>query len=494
MKKIEGLNRRYRNNQARLNVLKKINEIRDGDSFIHYKEKFYLQKGADDMDDETKKKLFVDYKMLNKVIELFTSFCPDLGLTVTKGKKASQKVELLKATLTAIKWSHLNSQIYDMLESKGDVFFYIYFDKVKQGKSKVKTKEWLIPRIRQLDTENMQHIVLDEANNPKAYIYKHTVYDEVIDYKTGDVEKTNEREEVIIFEKGKCTKIVDRKDSQGNLALDEEGKIIVDKTIVKNIELLADVIPLIHISSIKRQDEKFSIIPAEKYVDLCLIIDQIHSDVRAINRNLGFPKTMLLDCQITDGDGRIGGYIEVETKKNPDDMEGVRQGQIIDRQIKNGLDSAKWELEHAIDTLYDLVGITNPTLMQKVSSSDSSKMYNQVNMRMEQKIEGYIDNIIEGFKPFFQIVLTMNDLYVDKEDYGYSFAKPQSIIKNSAYDDLLIKQLELNTGYKTLYDLLKEKGFTDEEIDEHLKRYKEKLDEENSTKTKTVDTSTSNII
>ena len=324
-------------------------------------------------------------------------------------------------------------------------------------------------------------------------IYKHTVYDEIIDYKTGDVEKTNEREEVIIFEKGKCTKIVDRKDSQGNLALDEEGKIIVDKTVVKNIELLSDVIPLIHVSSIKRQDEKFSIIPAEKYVDLCLIIDQIHSDVRAINRNLGFPKTMLLDCQITDGDGRVGGYIEVETKKNPDDMEGVRQGQIIDRQIKNGLDSAKWELGHAIDTLYDLVGITNPTLMQKVSSSDSSKMYNQVNMRMEQKIEGYIDNIIEGFKPFFQIALTMSDLYVDKEDYGYSFAKPQSIIKNSAYDDLLIKQLELNTGYKTLYDLLKERGFTDEEIDEHLKRYKETLGEDSS-KVNPAKTSTSNIV
>lgn len=453
--------------------MQKINDIRDGDSFKHYKEKFYLQYGADDLDEERMRKLFVDYKMLNKVIELFTSFCPDLKLKATKGKKASAKTELLNATLVAIKWSSINSQIYDMLEQKGDVFYYIYFDKkIDKGNKK---KEWIIPKIRQLDTEKMQQIVLDEANNPKYYIYKHTVYDEVINYKTGEITKENEREETLIFEKGACHRISEVKNEKGEFVLDEEGKILVEKKTVKNDESFSDLIPIIHIPASKRQEEKFSIIPAEKYVDLCLLIDQIHSDIRATNRNLGFPKTMLLDCKITAGDGRIGGYIEVETKDTSEDLDNRRQGQVIDRQIKNGLDSVFSELKHAIDTLYDIVGITNPTLMQRVSSSDSSKMYNQVNMRMEQKIEGYIDNIIEAFKPFFQIVLSINGLYSEKEDYGYSFAKPQSIIKNSAYDDLLIKQLELNTGDKTLYDILKEKNYTDEEIEKHFEQLNEEI-------------------
>ncbi|MGL5100810.1 MAG: hypothetical protein ACRC6B_12415, partial [Fusobacteriaceae bacterium] len=447
-------------------MLTKINDIRDGDSFIHYKEKFYLQDGTDVLDDERMKKLFVDYKMLNKVVELFTSFCPDLEISVPKGKKSSDKVELLRAVVTAIRWSSLNSQIYDMLETKGDVFFYIYFDQIKTKGNK-KKGNWVIPKLRQLEAENMQQIVLDEANNPKYYIYKHKLFDETIDYKTGYITKENEREETIIFEKGKCHKVVDRKDSEGKLVLDEEGKIVVDKTTIKNDDSLSHIIPIIHVSSIKRQEEKFSIIPAEKYVDLCLLIDQIHSDIRATNRNLGFPKTMLLDCGIVDGDGRIGGYIEVKSNKSVDDFDS-KQGQIIDRQIKNGLDSVFSELSHAIDTLYDVVGITNPTLMNRVSSSDSSKMYNQVNMRMEQKIEGYIDNIIEGFKPFFEVALTMNSMYDTKEDFGYSFAKPQSIIKNSAYDELLIKQIELNTGYKTLHDILKEKNYTDDEIEAHF--------------------------
>ena len=457
-----------------MNVLNKISDIRDGDAFPHYKSKFYLQQGAETIDDERMRKLYVNHGVLNMLIELFTSFCPDLFLPATKGKSASKKIELLKATLTAIKWNDLNSQIYDLLEAKGDVFFYIYFEKDKsKGKNK---KQFILPKIRELDAEGMQTIILDEVNEPKAYIYTHKIYDEIIDYKTGAVTKENERNETLIFEKGKCHRIVDRIDEEGNLVVDEEGKLVVDKTTINNDDSFKDVIPLIHIASIKRQEEKFSVIPAEKYIDLCLTIDQIHSDIRATNRNLGFPKHMLLDCKITKGDGKIGGFIELESAKPTEETgEASSQGKVIDSQIKNGLDSVYTELQHTIDMVYDIVGITNPTLMKRVSSSDSSKMYNQVNMRMEQKIEGYIDNILEGFKPFFKIVLGINGLYNEKEDYGYSFVKPQSIIKNSAYDELLIKQLELNTGIKTLYDQLKDKGYNDEEISSHFKKINEEI-------------------
>lgn len=426
------------------------------------------------MDEERMRKLYVNHRVLNMLIELFTSFCPDLTLPSTKGKSASKKIELLKATLIDIKWSDLNSQIYDLMEAKGDVFYYIYFDKSKT-KSKGK-KEFMIPRIRALEAENMKYIILNEFNEATAYIYKHKIYDEIINYQTGEVTKENEREETLIFEKGKCHRVINRIDEEGNLVKDEEGKLIVEKKTINNDDSFKDLIPLIHIASKKRQDEKFSVIPAEDYIQQCLIIDQIHSDIRAINRNLGFPKHMLLDCKIVRGDGQIGGFIELESVKPAEDTgETQPQGKVIDSQIRNALDSVNIELNHTIDMVYDIVGITNPTLMKRVSSSDSSKMYNQVNMRMEQKIEGYIDNIIEGFKPFFQIVLAMNGLYNEKEDYGYSFAKPQSIIKNSAYDELLIKQLELNTGVKTLYDQLKANGYTDEEITAHFKRINEEV-------------------
>ncbi|MGL6185526.1 MAG: hypothetical protein ACRC1T_09140 [Clostridium chrysemydis] len=475
MIKIDGLNRRYKTNADRLRVIDKISDMRDGDSFFHYKNKFYIQNGADQIDDEKMRKLFVDYKMMNKVIEMFTSFCPDLEPTVTKGRNSSAKTELINKALSSIKWKNVNSQIYDMLESKGDVFYYIYFDEQYESKKKGKKKGQVIPRIRQLDARNMQYIILDDANNPKAYIYKHRIYDEVVNYRTGLVEKRNERDEILIFEKGECHRITDVKDENGELVLDKDGNIVTRRKTIYNDESFKDLIPIIHIPSKKSQDEKFSVIPAEDYVDLCLVIDQIHSDIRAVNRQMGFPRTVLLDCKFVDGDGRIGGIRTAETNKTNEDYDKTNQGQIIDLQLKNGLESTFSELANAVDNLYDIVGITNPTLMNRVSSSDSSKMYNQVNMRMEQKIEGYIDNIIEGFKPFFRILLLANGLYNEKDDHEYSFAKPQSIIKNSAYDDLLIKQLELNTGYKTLYDLLKEKGYTDSEIDNHFDKINEEI-------------------
>lgn len=461
-----------------MDALRKIKEIRYGDHFNLYKNKFFMQEGADSLDDEKKKKLFIDIEIMNKVIEMFTSFCPDLHPSIPKGRKKDKKHKLIIESLSSIHWGSLNNIIYDLQETDGDVFYYIYFDEKDINERKGTQNKKIFPKLKKLEADKMERTILDEAGNPRAYIYRHDIFDEKINYLTGETTKENEREEILIFEKGQCHKIVNRKDEKGQLVLDEDGKVVISKTTIKNKEGLEDVIPLIHIYSDKRQGEEFSIIPADSYVDLCLTIDQIVSDMRAINRNSGFPKQILLDCVYTAGDGQIGGARLAETiRKEGEEFDNTspRQGQIIDCQIKNGLDSYFSELKFHIDNLYDMVGITNPTLMQRVSSSDSSKMYNQVNMRMEQKIERYIDNIIEGFKPFFKILLIMNDMYVESEDFGYSFSKPQSIIKNSAYDELLIKQLELNTGIKTLYDMLKEKNYTDDEINIHFDRINEEV-------------------
>ena len=367
----------------------------------------------------------------------------------------------------------MNNALWGNMETNGDIFYYIYFD--SEEVSKKRGDKYRLPKLRKLEAENMEKILYDEANNPKAYIYKHKLFDEVINYVDGTTRKENEREETIIFERGRCIKLTPKMKSEGIAEL-KDGEIVMNKNIVKNSDILSEMIPIIHISACRGQEDKFSEIPAGAYVDLCLIIDQIHSDVRAINRNLGFPKTVLVDCSIVNADGRVGGFIEVETKKSTADYDGFgKQGQVIDRQITNGLSSIEWELKHAIDTLYDLAGLTNPTLMQKVSASDSSKMFNQVNMRMEQKIESYVDNIIEAFKPFFKMVLSINSLYEEDSDVGFSFKKPSSIIKNSEYDDLLIKQLQLNTGFKTLYEILKDKGYNDADIDAHFEKINEEV-------------------
>ena len=62
---MDRLNRLYADNSERKAILKKVQDVRDGRSFQHYKDKFYLSQGAEDVNIEVMKKLHVDYKMLN---------------------------------------------------------------------------------------------------------------------------------------------------------------------------------------------------------------------------------------------------------------------------------------------------------------------------------------------------------------------------------------------------------------------------------------------
>lgn len=463
------LNRKYKNISDREKVIKKIRDIMYGDAFQYYKEKFYLQTGSDTMNDEQKRKLYDNSQMLSKVINIFTSFCPDLALEEIKGKNSKKKRELLNQCLNVINWDTIIKEIYVGMETEGDVFYYIYFDKEEKNKP---NKAFNIPKIKRLDALKVKNILLNEDGTSRAYFYKDTVCTEEINYSTGEITESDEKEVTYIFEKGICHRIIDSTSSKGTLVSDKQGNMVISggKNSIYNMEGLDEYIPLIHIHSDKQQGEKFSVIPADFYAPICLKIDQIDSDIRAINRNMGFPRTILLDCIFTEGDGRIGGVRIARSTTSADDVENNYQGKIIDMQIKNGLDSSFEERRIVVDNLYDIVGITNPSLMQRVGSSDSSKMYNQVNKRMEQKISKYINNIISAFKVYFKFALIANKLYDEKNDFDLSFKKPESIINTSVYDDLLIKQLKLNTGLSTIRSLLKEQGYTDEQIDEHYKQ------------------------
>lgn len=112
--------------------------------------------------------------------------------------------------------------------------------------------------------------------------------------------------------------------------------------------------------------------------------------------------------------------------------------------------------------------------MKRVGSSDSSKVMQQVNARMEKKIERYVNNIIDAFSIYFKILFLENNVY-NEYDENFSFEKPRSIIKNSPYDDLLLDQLGINIGKYTIQDLLKKQGKTDEEIEKHFEQLNKEM-------------------
>lgn len=464
-------NRRYKSNNERKKVIEKIDAVLNGNAFDYYKEKFY-NPNSSSSDEDVMKRLFTDYKLLNQVLENFKSFCPTLKpKSLSESNKKTlleKKKKLVDLALKTISWEKLNSEIYDILETNGDCFFYIYFDDLEKSKNifinKNKKNKYRIPKISLLKSKNMIDILKDDSNETIAYVYEEEIVKDKIDYETGSLSTSNLGKAKYIFKKGEVFRYIQGKKESGSLSLDSKGVLNIKK--IENTESYKDIIPIIHIPSNKRQDEKFSSIPAQDYVELCLQLMQIQSDIRATNRQLGFPRITLLDCKYVEGDGRIGGVKRaVSTSEENEFID--KQGQII--QHSSATNESFFEEEDRVtDYLYNLVGVTNPTLMNRVGSSDSSKVMQQVNARMEKKIERYVNNIIDAFSVYFKILFLENNVY-NECDENFSFEKPRSMIKNSAYDDLLLDQVGLNIGKYTLKDLLKKQGLSEQEIEEHFK-------------------------
>lgn len=462
VKDTEGLNRKYKSWSDRYRAITKIADIRKGESFEYYKQKFFTR-DAGTIDDEQMRKLMVDRRVLSQVLDYFISFCPILDPQVTDGSKKNKnkKDRLIKKAMSKIKWKSLNSQIYDMLETEGDVFLYIYFDEEADSDGD------FIPNLSLLDSKYMKYIIMNDANNtPTTYIYEEKVIKEVVNYLNGSVDTIRVGNATYIFEKGMVTRINYVGNAETGQLIEEDNNMVVKS--IDNRDSYKDIIPIIHIYSDKKENEKFSVIPAEDYIDICLQIMQVQSDIRATNRQLGFPRITLVDCVYTEGDGRIGGVRVAESIMNDSDQE-ARKGQVI--QHSSATNEAMFtEEDRLIDDLYNRVGVTNPTLMKRVGSSDSSKVMQQVNTRMETKITKYVDSIIEGFSKYFMILFKENGVYDKRYDINFSFEKPRSIIKNSKYDDLLLDNLELQTGQSTIRDLLIRNGKTLDQVDEHFKQ------------------------
>ena len=346
-------NRRYKDYSERKKVIDKVETVLNGDAYEYYKQKFY-NPNSSKSDDEVMKRLFTDYKLLNQVLENFKSFCPTLKpQSISESNKKNikdKKKRLVDTAIKTISWDKINSEIYDILEVNGDCFFYIYFDDTEVISKKDKFR---IPKISLLISKNMVDILKDDSNETLAYIYEDNIVQNEIDYETGNITKNDLGTAKYIFKKGEVFRYIQGKKESGNLSVDEQGVLKIKK--IENSESYKDIIPIIHIPSNKRQDEKFSAVPAQDYVELCLQLMQIQSDIRATNRQLGFPRITLLDCKYVEGDGRIGGVKRaVSVSEENEYMD--KQGQVI--QHSSATNESFFEEEDRVtDYLYNLVGV-----------------------------------------------------------------------------------------------------------------------------------------
>ena len=431
----------------RQQIIETIRKLRKGESFIAFKERFSMDKNIT-LSDEELEKLYISYNFMDSVIKKIVSYCPNLDKVKTR---SNRKRKLIKEWLNEIDWKAIESEVYETLEEDGDCYLEIYFNNENDT----------LPRFRVLDSANMLRGLLDDKNRYKQYVYREFVEDEITDYYSGNIVINKARERVIIFEKGRKLVFDPLYDEKGLKKIDKSGNIEYGLNIIENRDSYKEYIPLIHFRGIKKQSQEFSEIPSEKYIDNCLHLDQITSDLRQINRMLGYPFIMIVDGEPVQGHTRSPASI-MGVKTDPS-IAGEKQAQIIDIQIKNRLDSVFEEFKITRDDLYDKCGLITPTLREKLNV-DSSRVVQQLNLPSENKIEIYVDSIIKAMELPFMILLKENNLYNENTDKGISFLKPDFMIKSSPFDELLFEQSEVKSKKKSQKETYIENMDTDEEI------------------------------
>jgi len=457
---------------VRISTIGTIEKLISGESFQLFKDKFILEENLKKEDgkilvtDEELKKLYITYNFTHSVIKKIIAYCPNLRKVKVRDNK---KRKLIKKALNEIAWDSIENENYHNLEEKGDSFFEIYFNDFNDK----------IPKLRVLNSKNMKRAILDDKNRYTQYVYKEGVEDSYADIATGNVNNKGQRERIIIFEKGRKIIFDQKFDDKNNLKKDSKGNQEYETDIIENRESYRNDFPIIHIPGYKKQSSEFSEIPAEQYIDPALVLDQITTDIRQINRSLGFPLIMIVDGEpVANARRTVAGIFGV--KSNTIDTSN-KQAQVKDVQISNDLNSIFKEFEIARNNLFDKVGLISPALLEKLNV-DSSRVVQQLNLPSENKIELYVDNIIKYMQPWFKILLKENKLYDEKTDENLSFSKPKFIIKSSPFDELLYEQSEIKSTKKSRNEIYIENGDSDEDIKIRKKEINEEMGDENKDK------------
>ena len=409
--------------------------MRSGASFKHFKKRFVSDKAVALTDDDWYK-IYVSNLYMNSLIKEFINsaqLMDKYNIPFTKAKGRYDKVyRLINDAMEQIKWNELQFEILDDQESKGDHFLYWYFDNDNK-----------IPQIKVLKSENITDILIDENSNPIAYVYEETVYDEKIDLKTA-TKTSSSRVVKWIFEKGQTTKI-------------DNG---LSETF-ENKEQFKDLFTIIHIPSIKKHSERFSHISAEDYIDNCLHLDAIETDWRLINKLSGFPRIFIANGLIDKAISNLSPSGIMYVKKNPESNGDVDMKSF---EVTNGLDSIRNERDEIIKRIYKNACLINPILEMKTGTSDSARNTAQLRNDLEMKLTKYMTNIAQSFKSYFKVLLEYNGFTY----MGETFKVPTPAVKQSVFDEMLLKTQKIALGLETIRSILKEQGLTDDEVEKRM--------------------------
>lgn len=451
---------KYLNNISanRVKAIEVIEDLRYGRAFQHYENSRVEKNKIIALTEEERNKLYVPKGYMERLIAEQVNYCPNLDKLEWTAVSSinEQRINRMYKALKVNRWEEeLLWEVYDNQISKGDHFFEIYFTSADE-----------IPRLRSLDSKKMVEIMVDDYQRPLAYIYKQEVINTTLNImsNTADILDNTRRTVTWVFEKGKTT-ILDPQNilkEEGKIIYMEDGKTPKIEPIVRpNPNGFEEDFFIVHIPSLKRQGETFSEIIASRIVDDSITADQIASDINYANRLCGSPVNMAIDLNLDrqNSSRSPGGFINWKSD-NPD-----KPGTIIKMEITNDLKSMENELSRIEDDLYRKMYLIRPAIEMKLSSSDSSRVIQQIRLSLEKFITKLTHNISIAMKQYFNIV---QKSYGYVRIYDFTLKVPNPIIQNSVFDRLLQWVQELRAGIKTLPDIWREAGLSESEIKQKL--------------------------
>lgn len=463
-------NRNYNSKLKRVEKMRIIEDLYRGYGYKYFKSKFVNTSSAEqEFSDEELKVAFTDRNYMYMVVSDIVSYCPTLE---TINYRTDEQFKVWEAFKEKNNWINLLEEQNLNFELKGENFVYLHFE----------TQEDTIPKYTLLKPECMVNIVKDENDNPKYYIYREWKNKEEIDFNTGNTLYSNGRYVTMIFAKG-VTYLIDPFKLNTEVVI--ENQIVKVTSLYFNRDSMKDMFAVFHIAGKKKQSEDFSDIPASYYVDDCINISKETTNLNQINVQLGFPIKYLIDGAIVKGKLAAGSHIYCKSDRVIKDKDGKNtepianpfQMDIKDFQIDNDLNTIFKSLSDLIDALYVKAGLIKPSLETKFGSTDSSRVIQQLNSRLENKISLYTDQLVYFTKPIIKILMIENKVYDEELDYNISLIKPTFILRNTPFDKQLYNQGQINSELESKEDIMKKEGLSLREIEEK----KDKIKEENST-------------
>lgn len=468
IKWVKELTNNFYNSNERIIEMNVVNDLIEGRVFEHWFNFLISNKVKEcdlDYEDYFKKSL-IYLNLMNTLVDDISTQCPVMYSFDSKQDLTDKEIKYLIDELDDLEWTQLSMDIVRDLETKGDVFFQIYYDDVLKKH-----------RIIKLESKNMLDIIVND-NEPTKYVYKNKRLVKSLNIENG-IYTHKYVNDLIIFTEGYYVIYYDVTNLDINTS--KENKVVV------NTKEMGKIIPLIHIKGKKRRkDTEFSLIPCVDYIDSLFYISTIITDIRSSNRSAGSPRTVVLNGEL-DLDRSVldaGGIIHINT---PDRIKNFSSSYLPETNVKyfeitNSLASLNKELAFHIDYLYNVVGLIPLSLREKMSTSDSSKAISQFRSKQEVKNKYYLSSIRKGFAEYFAILLKDGFKRGKKRD-KVLLQIPEMLVISSIYDSLLLVAQKLNLGITTLQEHLREQGYTDEQIDKLIKEKVElmhKLDISNS--------------